>query len=324
MVTVSDHRPSSDDVIKLVNHLKTDRLTDTILTKKMATKLRKHQDKLVTNYTYTKEDVDMLVNEKKKDGNKPSNIGLEKTRIAIAIQAASNEVEEAKKILHDAEVGMESDKDYDLATNNLMQAKEELEWANRKLAERTEELQRIHKEEEDRTKKLKKSPKIQNWVKVNQRAQMANKNADFESYKVQFVKDNAKGSAEFKFDPYARRSMKPKNLWEVGGGSQSNDFAIDLTGSSGLDGEEKKESTECDGVSVEKEGNTENRRDDEIEIPGSLRYHFAFDEETVINGDIADVGGFVFKKMRSRARKGLSLEEYQERRAAGTLITQKK
>lgn len=316
MVTVSDHRPSSDDVMKLVNHLKTDRLADTLLTKKMATKLRKYQDELVNNYTYTKEDVDMLVNEKKKDGNKPSNIGLEKTRIAIAIQAASNEVEEAEKILHDAE---ESDKDYDLATSNVMQAKEELERANIKLAERIEELQRIHKEEEDRTKKLKKSPKIQNWVKVNQRAKMANKNADFESYKVHFVKDNVKGSAEPKFDPYARRSMKPKNLWEVGGGSKSNDFALDLTGSSGLDGEEKKESTECDDSHVEMDSNTENRHDDEMEMPGSLRYHFAFDEEIVINGDIADLGGFVFKKMRSRTRKGLSLEEYQERRATGTL-----
>lgn len=319
MVTVSDHRPSSDDVIKLINQLKTDQLTDTLLTKKLATRLRKHQDELVTNYTYTKEDVDMLVSEKKKDGNKPSNIGLERTRIAIAIQAASNEVEEAEKILHDAEVGMESDKDYDLATNNVMQAKEELEWSNRKLAQRIEELQQVHKEEEDRTKKLRKSPKIQNWVKVNQRAKMANKNADFESYKIQFVKDDVKGSSEPKFDPYARRSMKPKNLWEVGGGSQSNDFALDLNGSSGLDGEEKKESTKCDDSNVEKEDNTENRHVDEMEIPGGLRYHFAFDEEIVINGDIADVGGFVFKKMRSRARKGLSLKDYKERRATGTL-----
>ena len=278
MVTVSDQRPTSDDVIKLVNKLKTDRLTDFLLTKKMATKLRKHQDELVNNYTYTKEDVDMLVNEKKKDGNKPSNIGLEKTRIAIAIQAASNEVEEAEKILHDAEVGMESDKDYDLSTSNVTQAKEELERANRKLAERIEELQRIHKEEEDRTKKMKKSPKIQNWVQVNQRAKMANKNADFESYKVQFVKDNVKGSAEPKFDPYARRSMKPKNLWEVGGGSQSNDFVLDLTSPSGLDGEEKKEFTECDDSNVEKEGNIE-KHDDEMELPGSLRYHFAFDDK---------------------------------------------
>jgi hypothetical protein len=321
MFTASDHRPSSDDVNKLVTQLKAERLTDSILTKKTANKLRKCQDELVTNYTYTKEDVDMLVSEKKKRNNKACNIGLEKTRIAIAVQAANDEVEDAKKRLEDAEVErMEADDDDEIAAaaeRNVERAKEELERATKKLADRKEEQQRIHKEEEDRTRRLNKSSKVQNWVKVNQRAKLANRNADFESYKDQLAREKIQGSAEPKFDPYARRSMKPKNLWEVGGPKTNDSF-----GSSGIAEEEKKEATERDDTNVGKDCDRIKREDipepPKIEYPGQAN-QFAFDDDIIIGSDITNMGGIGAKKVRVRARKGLSLSEYQERKALGIL-----
>ena len=323
MLTVSDHRRSPEDVNKLVSQLKLERLTDSLLTKKSANKLRKRQDELLNNYTYTKEDVDMLVNEKKKRNNKTSNIGLEQTRIAISVQAAKDEVDDAKKRLEDAEVErMEADDDEDLAgaaESDVKRATEDLERANIKLAERIEEQKRIHKEEEDRASRLKKSSKVQNWVKVNQRAKLANRNADFESYKEQLAREKIQGSVEPKFDPYARRTMKPKNLWEVAGPKQSND----TTGSSGIIEEEKKEATERDDANVGKDGEKENTREDipepqKMDFPGQSN-QLAFDDDLVIGGDIANMGGIGTKKVRARVRKGLSLEEYQERKAAGTL-----
>ena len=322
MITVSDHRPAAEDVTKLVGQLKAERQNENILTKKTANKMRKRQDELVNNYNYTKEDIDLLIKEKKKRSKKSLNIGSEKTRIAIAVHAAEDEVKEAKERLEDAKVEqMEADDDLaDAAEENVNKAKEALEMATKKLEERKDEQEGIHKEDQDRINRLKQSSKVQNWVKVNQRAKMANRNADFESYKAQQAKVKAEGSAEPKFDPYARRRQKPKNLWEVGGSQQSGDKALEAAVE-----EEKKETTptERDDSNAGKDGDRENKRDDipepnKMELPGQAN-QFAFDDDIMIGGDIANLGGIGAKKVRTRARKGMSLEEYQERKTAGTL-----
>jgi len=317
MITVSDHRPSADDVVQLVSQLKTERQTDLILTKKSASKLRKRQDELVNNYTYSKEDIDMLVIEKKKRSKKSMNIASEKTRAGISVQAAQDEVEDAKKLLEDAKVErMEADDDVSvIAESNVTKAKEALENAKEKLQERIEVQQSIDKEDKARSNKLKKSSKIQNWVKVNQRAKMANQNADFQAYIEQQQQAKVQGNAEPKFDPYARRRQKPKNLWEVGGPNKAADAA-------GTVEEEKKESTpsERDDSNARKDGEKENGRDD-IPDPNKLEQpanKFAFDDDIVI-GDITNLGGIGAKKAKTRVRKGLSLEEYQEKKSAGTL-----
>ena len=186
MLTISDHRPSQDDVTQLVNVLRTERKSDEILTKKRANKLRKRQDELVNNYTYTKDDIDMLVKEKKKRSKKSLNIGFEKTRIALAVQAAKDEVEEAKRRVEEAEVeaAAEANSDMtDLVEDNVKKAKEALETAEKKLEENIEEQKRIQQEDQERSNRLKQSSKVQNWVKVNQRAKLANRNADFEAFK---------------------------------------------------------------------------------------------------------------------------------------------
>ena len=316
MITVSDHRPSSEDVGKYISQLKTDRLSDTILMKKKAIKLRKRQDNLVTNYTYTKEDIEKLVNEKKKRNKKASNIGLEKTHIAIAVQAAQDAVKEAERRIEEAKIQqMEADEDDSAKANsNLIQAQEALEDAKKILEERIEEQKRILKDEEDRINRLKGSSKVQNWVKVNQRARLANQNADFLSYKEQLAKEKAEASAEPKFDPFARRKVKPKNLWEVGG-KQSNDKAADVMAVE----EEKKDShpsedSAAKGAEKDKQAKS---TDGQALDPTAQSAPISFDEDINI-GDIANLG-LGLKKPVNRSRKGISFADYQSRKEAGTL-----
>ncbi len=324
MLTVSDHRPTADEVNQLITQLKIERLTDSILTKKSAIKLCKRQNELVNNYRYSKEDIDMLITEKKKRNKKASNIGYEKTRIAIAVRAAQDEMEEATKNIEDAKVErMEADDSMlVIAEASVKKAEKDLEMATRKLEGRIEEQQRIHKEEQDRINRMKKSSKIQNWVKVNQRAKLANKNADFESYKEQLAKEKIQGSSEPKFDPYARRRVKPKNLWEVGG-SKSTEKVTEIANSSGIE-EEKKETTERDDTNVGKSGEKDSKREDIPQLQKSVLSgqinQFAYDDEIMIGGDVANLGGIgTKKKIRVRSRKGISLEEYHERKSSGTL-----
>lgn len=324
MLTISDHRPNQEDVTRLVSQLKTERLTDDILTKKRGNKLRKRQDELVNNYTYTKDDIDMLVKEKKKRNKKSLNIGLEKTRVALAVQAAQDEVEEIKRRIEIEEQQLQTDDAPELTKDALEKEKEALEMANQKLEECITEQQRIQKVDEDRVNKLKQSSKVQNWTKVNRKAKMANRNADFQSYLEQQAREKMQGSAEPKFDPYARRRQKPKNLWEVGGPNQSSENVSEINGSSGAVEEEKKETTERDDANVGKEGgNGENKREEipeqpqKLEMPGQTN-KFAFDDDIMIGGDMTNLG-IGTKKVETRSRKGLSLDDYQERKTAGTL-----
>jgi RNA polymerase-associated protein RTF1 len=317
MITVSDHRPTPDDVAKYVSQLKTDRQSDNILSKKKAIKLRKKQDNLVNNYTYTKEDIERLVTEKKKrKGKASSNIGLEKTRIAIAVQAARDAVKEAEQRLEDAKIEqMEADDSMSgIAESNVTKAREALEDANALLQDRIEEQERILKDEEERTNRLKGSSKVQNWVKVNQRARLANQTADFQSYKEQLAKEKAETSAEPKFDPFARRKVKPKNLWEVGG-KQSSDKSSDAV--NGTMEEEKKDSHPSDRDNAAARADADHKREDTTETPKENPASYVFDEDINI-GDIANLG-LGMKKVTNRARKGISLEDYQSRKAAGTL-----
>jgi len=320
MNTVSEHRPSEEDVAQLVSQLKTERLSDHVLTKKTAAKLRKQQDELVNNYTYTKEDIDMLVKDKKKRNHKSLNIGMENSRIDISVQAAQDEVQETKKRLEDAKVEqMEVDDDMaDAAESSVKKSQEALRTAQRKLEGKMEEQRKIQQEDRERIERLKKSANVQNWVKVNQRARLANQNADFQSYKEQ----QERGRAEPKFDPYARRRQQPKNLWEVGGGQAA--AAVDKA-AEGAGKEEKKETapSERDDANAGKDREGGNHRREELprppqpDLPATNR--FAFDDDILVGGDAANLGGTKKNPVQTRARKGISLDEYHERKTAGAL-----
>ena len=315
MLTVSDHRPTSEDVSKYIGQLKTDRLSDAMLMKKKAVKLRKRQDNLVNNYTYTKEDIEKLVTEKKKRNKKAANIGLEKTHIAIAVQAARDAVKEAEQRIEDAKIEqMEADDSLaGVAADNVVKAKEAFEKATALLEMKIEEQNRILKDEEDRINRLKGSSKVQNWVKVNQRARLANQNADFLSYKQQLAKEKAEASAEPKFDPFARRKVKPKNLWEVGGknADKTPDAAEAVE-------EEKKDSHPSEDAAALKDLAQDKRQEtaetSKLDNSGQSA-PFVFDEDINI-GDITSLG---LAKATNRTRKGISLDDYKSRKDAGTL-----
>ena len=315
MLTVSDHRPTSEDVSKYIGQLKTDRLSDTMLMKKKAVKLRKRQDNLVNNYTYTKEDIEKLVTEKKKRNKKAANIGLEKTHIAIAVQAARDAVKEAEQRIEDAKIEqMEADDSLaGIAADNVVKAKEAFEKATALLEMKIEEQNRILKDEEDRINRLKGSSKVQNWVKVNQRARLANQNADFLSYKQQLAKEKAEASAEPKFDPFARRKVKPKNLWEVGG--KNADKTPDAAEAAE---EEKKDSHPSEDAAALKDLAQDKRQEtaetSKLDNSGQSA-PFVFDEDINI-GDITSLG---LAKATNRTRKGISLDDYKSRKDAGTL-----
>jgi hypothetical protein len=64
-----------------------------------------------------------------------------------------------------------------------------------------------------------------NWAKVNQRNKELNEAADFEAFKEQKARAEAeaKSGGQPKFNPYARRKVKPKMLWEVGQKDEKKD-----------------------------------------------------------------------------------------------------
>lgn len=318
MVAVSDHKPSIEDVTKYVSQMKLDRLGDEMLLKKKAFKIRKKQDSLVSNYTYTKEDIEKLVNEKKKRNKKASNIGLEKMDIAVAVQSAREAVKEAETRLEDAKIEhMEADDSVAGRTSDEVdKAEESLEKAKAALSKKIDEQEKILRDEEERSNRLKGSSKVQNWVKVNQRAKLANQNADFLSYKGQIAKDKAEASTEPKFDPYARRKVKPKNLWEVGG-KQSND----TSGAVGTIEEEKKDSHPNEDAHASKEvakGNTHDTSEIQKLDTAIQPAPFVYDDDFNI-GDVANFGLGLKKAANRTTRKGISLDDYQSRKTAGTL-----
>merc|ERR1712087_941576 len=157
------------------------------------------------------------------------------------------------------------------------------------------------KEDQDRINKLKKSSKVQNWAKVNQRARLANQNADFRAYKEEQEREKTQGSAEPKFDPYARRRQKPKNLWEVGGPKQEKSLETVE--------DEKKETTpsERNDSTAGKDGDRESYRREDSSEPQKensqfghqgTNQQFAFDDD--FGGDIANLGGIGKKKVRTK------------------------
>merc|ERR1712013_793219 len=129
---------------------------------------------------------------------KSLNIGSGKARIAIAVQAANDGVEEAKKRLENIKVErMEADDTITtIAESGVAKANQALEAAKGKLEEKIKEQKKIAKEDKDRIDKLKKSSKVQDWAKVNQRARLANQTADFRAYRQEQEREKTQGLVE--------------------------------------------------------------------------------------------------------------------------------
>jgi hypothetical protein len=296
---ISDTSPNEEEVRAHVSQLKNRRETN-LLSKKDATKMRKLQDDLVNNYTYTTEDIQRAVEEKKSLSKKISNIGADKTRTLIAVSAAEALYEETKK-----EKEMEEE-----------DIKEQIEALQSKLVDLMDDLkkkQKAHKKildaEASRIKRIQNSDKVQNWAKVNERAKAANKAADQEAYK------NEKGAHESgSKDLFARRKVKPQILWEVGqkvDGEKEDEAAKDKA-----DLSKNEEAARDDSNNVsEKVDTREAGNGRKAKLVDQIN-DLAIEEETLTTG----LNGVIGKKSAAtRVRKGLSIQEYLERKSAGAL-----
>lgn len=321
MYLVSDSRPNDEDVKKYVSVQKSSR--QDVLGKRDASKRRKRQDELVTNYTYTEADIEKNVAERKKTGKALTNLGSEQTRVAIAVQAAQSAVDDAQKRLEDAkrahlEASEDDSGDLEKAID---EAEEALTEAKNNLDEKKEDETRVLAVVDKRKKKL---ARRQNWAKVNERAAKMNQNADFQSYKDQQAKkeaETASGSAP-RFNPYARRKVKPKILWEVGQKEEKKDD--DAT--KATDNETREEAAVANKGANGRDDEPQTKDVPQEDILGAQkaafigeRHQFSIDEEA-LTPDTSSILGTSRKKQKvSRTRKGLSLADYKERKTAGTL-----
>jgi RNA polymerase-associated protein RTF1 len=311
MYLVSDEAPKEKDVRQYISVQKN--LRAEVLSKRRAIKLRRLQDDLVNNYRYTKEDIERNLETRKKEGKSAANLGSELTRVTIAVQGAKHSIEETERKLGEAkrislEYSGHNEKEELELSNNVKDAERALDDAKAGLEKRVEDERNTIAAVEDRKRRLTKRSKDINWAKVNQRALEANQKVDREANKVQEVSAAGKKT---EFNPYARRKVRPKILWKVGQTEpedKDDEAAV---------GEEKKESRE------------EIAKDDKAmeDTPGLIpelnekdaglneNHQFAIDEE-VLAGRGAGSKNRVTKQ---RIRKGLSLSDYLERKASGSL-----
>ena len=313
MYLVSDSRPSEDDVSKLSSVLKSKRLG--VLSKRAAAKLRRLQDDLVNNYTYTKEDIERNLHERKKSGKAAKNLGLEQTKLDTAVQGALSAVEDAKRRLDDAKrASLEYTGDHALEISKLedeeSNAQDALADANAELEKRKAEQQRVEEIVGNRKRKLTKRKKDVNWAKVNQRNKTMNATADFEAFQEQQARLEAeqKAGGTPKFNPYARRKVKPKMLWEVGQKEEKKDD----------EPKEAEQQAQLDQENGKQHENAIKAAEEARKAALVTQSHQVMFEEEDLT---IDTGLPSAKKRKlSRARKGLSLAQYQERKSSGTLL----
>mmetsp|Transcript_9247 Transcript_9247/g.16809 ORF Transcript_9247/g.16809 Transcript_9247/m.16809 type:complete len:150 (-) Transcript_9247:363-812(-) len=148
-----------------------------------------------------------------------------------------------------------------------------------------------------------------------------NRQADVGAFKEKDTAVDRAASGKPVFNPYARRKVKPKILWEVGQKEEKKD------------GEEKKDTEVATaGPNAAPQTNGEKNADADSTPPLVQEQHgkaaalsqshqFNIDEEIMAQSSFTTgIGGLTSKKsIANRVRKGLSLAEYQERKGAGTL-----
>jgi RNA polymerase-associated protein RTF1 len=326
MYLVSDEAPKEKDVRQYISVQKNHRAE--VLSRRRANKLRRLQDELVNNYRYTKEDIERNLEARKKEGKTGANLGSEQTRVTIAVQGAKHAIEEAERQLADAkrnllEFSGDNHKELELS-NSVKDAEKALSNAKADLERKLEEERNTLAAVEQRKSRLTKRSKDINWAKVNERAIQANQKVDREA---NTAKDAAAafGGKKKEFNPYARRQVRPKILWKVdqtgADEGEKDDKAVDE--------EEKKDSRE----ETAKDDKATNGMDD---APGlipeptekddaglSESHQFAIDEEVLAQSSATSQFGRGLGSSngvsKQRVRKGLSISDYLERKANGSL-----
>ena len=294
---ISDAKADEADVKQYVDTTKAQR--GHVLFKKQANKLRRKQDDLVNNYTYTLEDIENNLRAKKKKGQTAANLGLEQTRSAIALQGARAALEEAKHRMNT------------VASDQVAEAREAMKTAERVLEEKLEEEKTLRDKVNSRRAKLAGRSKDRKWADVNRRNITLNQKTDLGSLKPEEKKET---TGKPKFDPYARRKVKPKILWEVGQEEEKREEdPKDAGGAATAEDAAADKALDVTPSLVQEQ--------QEKAAALSQSHQFAIDEEVLAQSSLTNgLSGLSSKQSaRKRERKGLSLAEYQERKSAGTL-----
>jgi len=223
-----------------------------------------------------------------------ANLGLEQTRAAIAVQAARAALNES---ILQAKSGDADSSAVDIAEKDL--------------EERLEEERRLLEKVKNRNERLTQRGKDKKWAKVNARALEMNQKLDRGAFNEP-EDEKAESGAKPKFNPYARRKVKPKILWEVGQKEEEEEENNDSSEKMAGDGSTEKELDSTPNLVQEQQQKA---------AALSQSHQFAIDEETLAQSSYTNgISGLTAKKAtRKRVRKGLSLSEYLERKESGTL-----
>jgi RNA polymerase-associated protein RTF1 len=308
MSLVSDAPPDEVDMKKYVTVMRNNRQEP--LTKRQGNKLHRLQHDLVHNYVYTTEDIERNLQQRKKQGKKLGNFGAELTKATIAVQAGKDFVNEAEKKLNDAKRSlMESDSNDASFEKSVKDAEQTLERAKANLEEIIQDERKMLDVVDNRKRLLNQRAKDQNWAKVNLRAVQANQKADREANKP--LDSALSGSAKKDtFNPYARRRVKPKILWEVG---QDDDTEEAKVGEVGGSEDAPKEYSNIPPPNLVQET-------DDNTAALSESHQFAIDEEGLAQASATSIlFGSNSSMKRKRNRRGLSLSDYMEQKASGRL-----
>lgn len=300
---VSDAKITQIDLTQYETAVKTARKQDELVGKVEAIKIRRKRDELIENFIYTSKDIENKVKDLKQKGQSTTNFGLQQTRAANAVQAANGALEDAKARLKDAR-----------GSTEINEAESDVKAAEKYLKLRSDEEKRILKKVKSRADRNKS--RSNHWADVNQRAIKMNQMTDNGFYKPKGKSTDKSPTGKDTFNPYARRKVKPKNLWQVGQGDEKKEV------------EEKKDS---EVPANTKDGTGQINGD--VHAPPlvqeqqgkaaalSQSHQFAIDEETLAQTSfLSGIGGLTSKKnTKKRVRKGLSLSDYLEQKEAGTL-----
>lgn len=330
---VSDAKPTETDVTQYISATKAVRKN--VLSKRDATRLRKQQDELVNNYVYTTEDIENNLKNRKSKGQTAANLGLEQTRAGIAVQAA-------RAVLQDAKNQLENASNQDAVTK----ARSAVAAAERELQSKLRDERLIKDKVKSRKQRLTGRAADQKWAKVNQRALKLNQKSDLGTLKTKEEKEaEAAIAAVPKFNPYARRKVKPKILWEVGQKEEKKDDETMKDSAADGSKDDKKQQQQQQDLALSAATSLVQDQHKAAAAALSQSHQFTIDEETLLKKKAAGgVGGGVgtfssFSALSGigngslmgengskqvngtvkRVRKGLSLAEYQERKTAGTL-----
>ncbi len=303
---ISDAKLDESDVKQYVDATKA--IRQRTLGKKEAIKMRRQQDKLVSDYVYTTEDIETSLRNRKKTGENAANLALERTRAAIAVQGARAALKDATFQLANAK-----------SANNLDEMREfrlAVEAAEKHLEEKLADEQMVRDRVKDRKQRLTGRTKDQKWAQVNKRALEINQKVDRGEMTAK-VENNENSAAKQTFNPYARRKVKPKILWEVGQNEEDDNGELPKEGDALKDKSSEQENGDKAFDSTPSLVQEQQHKATAL----SQSHQFAIDEEVLAQSSYSNgIAGLGLKKAgNSRMRKGLSLAEYQQRKAVGAL-----